>query len=59
MVDAKIAVAGSKTPITLPRYLFRPIRREVAKEIIVAVDPEFEGVPLPYIQGSLEMMGPA
>lgn len=57
--DAKIAVAGSKTPITLPRYLVRPIPREVAKETIVAVDPEFEDVPLPYIRERLETMGHA
>ena len=57
--DAKIAVAGSKTSITLPRYLLRPIPREVAKESIVAVDPEFEDVPLQYIRERLETMGPA
>ena len=49
--------SSQKTPITLPRWLARPDYREVRRETLVAIDPEFADVPLEYIQDGLESTG--
>jgi hypothetical protein len=49
--------SSQKTPITLPRWLDRPNYKEVRRETLVAIDPEFVDVPLEYIQIGLESTG--
>lgn len=64
MKDAEPAEAASnsglkKTPFMLPRYLGRPDYKEIRRETIISIDPEFADVPLPYILEGLEALGPA
>lgn len=63
MADAEPAAGSNsgqkRTPINLPRHLARPDYKEIKRETIIAIDPEFADVPLQYILEGLEATGPA